>query len=50
MEHRVAGPLDNTDLIMNQGMWIGVYPGLSDEMIDYMLAAFDRFREVRKAA
>ena len=50
MDHRVAGELTNTDLIMNQGMWIGVYPGLSDAMIDYVIAAFDRFREVRKAA
>jgi CDP-4-dehydro-6-deoxyglucose reductase, E1 len=50
MEHRVAGGLTNTDLIMNQGLWIGVYPGLSDEMVDYMVAAFDRFRQVRAAA
>ena len=50
MDHRVAGELTATDLIMNQGLWIGVYPGLSDEMVDYMVAAFDRFREVRAAA
>ena len=50
MDHRVAGDLTATDLIMNQGLWIGVYPGLSDEMVDYMVAAFDRFREVRAAA
>ena len=50
VDHRVAGDLGSTDLIMNQGLWIGVYPGLSDEMIDYVVAAFDRFREVRAAA
>ena len=50
LEHRVAGGLSGTDLIMNQGLWIGVYPGLTDEMVDYVIAAFHRFREVRAAA
>ena len=34
--YRVAGTLDNTDFIMNNTFWVGVYPGMSDEMIDYM--------------
>ena len=34
--YRVAGSLDNTDFIMNNSFWIGVYPGMTDEMIDYM--------------
>lgn len=34
--YRVAGPLDNTEFIMNNSFWIGVYPGMTDEMIDYM--------------
>lgn len=50
MDHRVVGDLRATDLVMNHGLWIGVYPGLSDAMIDYVVAAFDRFREVRAAA
>jgi CDP-6-deoxy-D-xylo-4-hexulose-3-dehydrase len=33
---RVAGDLTVTDRIMNDTFWIGVYPGMSDEMIDYM--------------
>lgn len=41
--HRVAGPLTNTDLTMNHSFWVGVYPGLTDEMIDYMLEVFARF-------
>ncbi|MCR4647573.1 MAG: lipopolysaccharide biosynthesis protein RfbH [Lachnospiraceae bacterium] len=34
--YRVAGSLENTDFIMNNTFWIGVYPGMTDEMIDYM--------------
>ena len=33
---RVAGTLENTDRIMNDTFWVGVYPGMTDEMIDYM--------------
>ena len=34
--YRVVGDLNNTDLIMSNTFWVGVYPGMSDEMIDYM--------------
>jgi CDP-6-deoxy-D-xylo-4-hexulose-3-dehydrase len=34
--YRIVGTLKNTDRIMNDTFWIGVYPGMSDEMIDYM--------------
>lgn len=33
---RVVGNLTNTDTIMNSTFWIGVYPGMTDEMINYM--------------
>ena len=34
--YRVAGELVNTDRIMKDTFWIGVYPGMTDEMLDYM--------------
>ena len=34
--YRVVGTLENTDYIMNNTFWIGVYPGMTDAMIDYM--------------
>ena len=35
--YRIAGSLVNTDIIMNNTFWIGVYPGLTDQQIDYMI-------------
>ena len=34
--YRVVGELENTDRIMADTFWVGVYPGMTDEMIDYM--------------
>ena len=34
--YRVVGNLTNTDRIMNDTFWVGVYPGMTDEMIDYI--------------
>lgn len=34
--YRISGTLENTDYVMNNSFWVGVYPGMTDEMIDYM--------------
>jgi CDP-6-deoxy-D-xylo-4-hexulose-3-dehydrase len=39
MGYRIAGNLETTDRIMNDTFWIGVYPGMSDEMVDRMIGA-----------
>ena len=35
--YRIVGSLENTDRIMNDTFWIGVYPGMTDEKINYMI-------------
>jgi CDP-6-deoxy-D-xylo-4-hexulose-3-dehydrase len=42
--HRIVGTLENTDRVMNHLFWIGVYPGLTDSMLDYMLETFHSMR------
>ena len=37
--YRVAGTLKNTDRILTDTFWIGVYPGMTDEMLDAMAEA-----------
>lgn len=37
--YRVVGPLEATDRIMNDTFWVGVYPGMTDEMLDTMARA-----------
>ncbi len=44
--YRVVGNLENTDRIMRDTFWVGVYPGMTNEMIDYMaLSIRDYFEE-----
>ena len=37
--YRIAGSLENTDRIMKDTFWIGVYPGMTDEMLQAMADA-----------
>ena len=36
-KYRISGELRNTDIAMHQTFWLGVYPGLTSEQIDFML-------------
>ena len=42
IKHRVVGSLANSDVITTNTFFIGVYPGLTEEMIRHVLATFDR--------
>ncbi|KKL76103.1 hypothetical protein LCGC14_2048240 [marine sediment metagenome] len=42
---RVPGELPNSDFVMNNAFWIGVYPGLSVEAVEYVLAVFGELSE-----
>jgi len=42
-EHRVIGDLPNTDFVMNNVFWIGVYPGLTNEMLDFVANTMSEF-------
>ncbi|MCL2623424.1 MAG: lipopolysaccharide biosynthesis protein RfbH [Planctomycetaceae bacterium] len=45
--YRIAGKLTNTDRIMEKTFWIGVYPGLSKEMIDFVVETILEFIKKR---
>jgi CDP-4-dehydro-6-deoxyglucose reductase, E1 len=50
VEHRVVGELTNTDAAMNGSFWVGVFPGISPAMVDYMLETFQTFVRVQAGA
>lgn len=41
--YRVSGELTNTDVVMNQTFWLGVYPGLTTEHLDFVVAKLEEF-------
>ncbi|TSA57090.1 lipopolysaccharide biosynthesis protein RfbH [bacterium] len=41
--YKVSGNLNNTDLVMSSLFWVGVYPGLTKEMLKYVCEQFDVF-------
>ena len=43
--YRVIGELTNTDIIMNDSLWIGVYPGMNQAKLDYMISSIKEFAE-----
>lgn len=43
LEYRVVGELTNTDITMNQTLWLGIYPGLGQEHLDYIAEKLEEF-------
>jgi CDP-4-dehydro-6-deoxyglucose reductase, E1 len=43
VKYRVSGSLCNTDRIMDDSFWIGVYPGITNEMLDYVADIFANY-------
>ena len=40
---RISGELTNTDVVMNDSFWIGVYPGLTKEMLDFTVEKIESY-------
>lgn len=48
IECRIVGTLSNTDFIMKNTFWIGIYPGITERMLDYVIEKFKEFfRDMR---
>lgn len=48
VRHKVFQELINTDVIMRNTFWIGVWPGLQTEHLEYMVGVFDKFFESKR--
>ncbi len=42
-DFKTIGPLINADFVMRNTFWIGVYPGINDEMLDYLFSKIDNY-------
>jgi CDP-6-deoxy-D-xylo-4-hexulose-3-dehydrase len=49
-QYRVIGTLPNTDYVLNQVFWIGVYPGLTQEMLDFVAETVLEFAATSRTA
>ena len=43
IDYRISAPLINTDTIMNDALWIGLYPGMDEAKLDYMITTIRKF-------
>ncbi len=50
IEYRVVGDMKNTDFVMNQVFWLGVFPGLTRAMLDYIAETARAFTAERAAS
>jgi CDP-4-dehydro-6-deoxyglucose reductase, E1 len=49
-DFRISGSLQNADIVVEHSFWIGVYPGLGADHIDYMLSSIEEFCRVATGA
>jgi CDP-6-deoxy-D-xylo-4-hexulose-3-dehydrase len=49
LKYRVVGDLTNTDFVMNNTFWLGTFPGLTEEMLDYIAETVMEFAAQAKA-
>jgi CDP-6-deoxy-D-xylo-4-hexulose-3-dehydrase len=47
IRYRISGELKNTDIVMNQTFWIGVFPGLEKDHLDYVASKLEMYFGVR---
>lgn len=47
INYRIADNLKNTDLVMNNLFWVGVYPGITEEKMNYMIKVFKEFLNLK---
>lgn len=45
--HRIVGDLSNTDIAMTNSFWVGVYPGLDEQMLQYVVDSIGAFIKLR---
>ncbi len=43
VKYRIHGELNNTNIVMNRTFWVGVYPGISSDMLEYITNTFESF-------
>jgi CDP-6-deoxy-D-xylo-4-hexulose-3-dehydrase len=43
IKYKIASDLTNTDIIMNQTLWVGIYPALEEEQLDFIAEKFEDF-------
>ena len=43
VKYRIVGKLTNTNIVMNKTLWLGVYPGISQEVLDYVATEIEFF-------
>lgn len=48
LKYRIVGDLKNSDLAMNNSFWLGVFPGLTEEMLSYVVTTIRQFCEDKR--